>query len=299
MTLQKDFFGLFSGGLTLGYDQKRWRLAGSVSLDKGQLKSNVLSSQVQHNLWRSGANDVDLDVHLTTHYPIAVKSSMLQTQAHIATRVTGTIAQPKLAGVIDLQQGSFAFPYKPLYITSGKLFLHEHEPDDFAVELVAKNTLKKYTITMRVTGSLHYPKISFESSPSLPEENILMLLLSGSEEGPLYLAVPGILMMQLEGLLFGSDDTLSKAQQFFQKLLKPLKNVRIIPTLRDQEGKGLQGGIEIDINDRLRAKAHSNLSATEDTQFEVEYALSDDMSLKAVRDEKGSIGGEIEMKWKF
>ena len=108
-----------------------------------------------------------------------------------------------------------------------------------------------------------------------------------------------MVMMQLESLLFGTGEHSSKAQQFFTTLLKPLKNVRFVPTWSAQDGKGLQGAIEVDITDRLRAKAQNNLKLSEETKVEVEYSLSDDMTVKAIRDDTGSLGGELEMRWKF
>ena len=43
----------------------------------------------------------------------------------------------------------------------------------------------------------------------------------------------------------------------------------------------------------------NNFNLSEDTRFEVEYMLSDDISLKGGRDEHRDITGEVEMRWKF
>ena len=293
----KDFFGTLSGGVTATYAQNRWSCKGLVTLDKAQLQSNLLSSQVQKELLRStGASwtqEVDLDLCLETQLPVEVKTPFFQTQAHASVTVRGTVAQPLIGGSIELIQGSFAFPHKPLYIINGKLLLSSQQVDDPAIELTARNTINKYTVTMQVGGTLHQPKISFSSSPHLPEESIVRLLLTGAEDGPLYLAMPSIVMMHIESLLFGSDENLSKAQQFFKNLLK---HVKFIPTATD---KGMQGAIEVNFTDRLRAKAQNAFNLSDQTQLEVEYTVSDDMRIKAIRDEKGSLGGEVEMRWKF
>ena len=299
----KDLFGTLSGGITATLVQGIWRIAGTITVDKAHLDSNLLSSQVQHDLLSASqasyGKNIDLDLTLNTISPLQVKTAFLEAQARVVATLKGTATRPKTVGSIELEKGSFAFPYKPLYVTHGKLILSEHQPDDPMIELTAKNKIKKHTITMHVTGSIQRPKISFEAVPHLAEENILTLLLSGTEDGPFYLAMPNIVMMNIESLLFGSGENLTKAQQFFKTLLKPLKNVRILPVLSDQQGKRLQGAIEVDINDRLRAKAQNNLDLSDETQVEVEYALSDDVSVKAVRDETGSLGGELEMRWKF
>ena len=61
----------------------------------------------------------------------------------------------------------------------------------------------------------------------------------------------------------------------------------------------MRGAIEIDINDQLHGLIQKNFSQPEDMLFEVEYILSDDMTLRGIRDEHGDLGGEVEMRWKF
>ena len=83
-------------------------------------------------------------------------------------------------------------------------------------------------------------------------------------------------------------------------ILKPLQYIHFVPSFGDQSGRGgLRGKIEIDLNDRWRAMIQNNFNLSEDTRFEVEYMLSDDVSLKAGRDEHRDVTAEIEMRWKF
>jgi hypothetical protein len=306
---QKSFFGLLSGALTLTYEKNGPSFCkGLLTLEKSTLHSNLLSSQVQKDFvsgtvrsLSSYKKDIHLDVQLQTRNPLKVKTGFLDTKARIGASLKGTLFNPELSGLIELTEGTLAFPYKPLYITGGKIHLMPGQLDDPTIELQAKNKIRKYAVNLSVTGSLQQPKVSFESSPTLAEEQIITLLLSGSEEGSLYLVMPNMIMQNMENLLFGSAESASKVQRYLKSLLKPLKNVRIIPTLSDHtaEGKGVHGALEIDINDRLRAKVQNNLNLSEDTQVEVEYSVSDDVSIKATKDDKGTLGGEVEMRWKF
>jgi hypothetical protein len=76
--------------------------------------------------------------------------------------------------------------------------------------------------------------------------------------------------------------------------------VRIVPSFTDETGRGgLRAAIEIDVNDQLSAVIEKNFSLSEDVKFEIDYALSDDISLKGIQDERGDFGGEMEVKWKF
>ena len=61
----------------------------------------------------------------------------------------------------------------------------------------------------------------------------------------------------------------------------------------------MRGSIAIEVNERLRGLVQKNFSLPEDTRVEVEYSLSDDTIIRAVKDERGDAGGEIETRWKL
>lgn len=298
---QKELFGTISGGITLSYEAPRWRCAGLLMVENAHLRSNLLSSQVQKDLMRSTAPQeaaaLELDLRVQSRSPLKVKTSFLTTDAHIDLKITGKASNPEVEGAIELMHGSFEFPYKPLFVSQGKLTLAPNQPEGPIINLMAKNKIRGYTVTMQVTGTLAQPEVHFEASPQLSEEGIITLLLAGSDHGSLSAAMPRVLMQQIEDVIFGSDEKLTAAQQFLKGLLTPLKNVRLVKKGSTQDD--LQAVLEVDINDRLRAKAQNNLTLSDDTQLELEYMVSDDVTVKAVRDQEGSLGGEVEMRWKF
>jgi hypothetical protein len=168
------------------------------------------------------------------------------------------------------------------------------------IELVAKNKIKKYNVTMHIAGSLSNPHIMLESSPPLTEEQIIGLLLIGSQEESLNIVMPALVMQNVKNLVLGKNERSSTIERSFKKLLFPFKNIHLVPSFTDQTGRGgLRGAVEIDVNDRWRALVQKNFSLTEDTRFELEYLLSDDISVRGFRDERRDLGGEVEMRWKF
>ena len=180
------------------------------------------------------------------------------------------------------------------------MFFMPGNANDPIIELEAKNRLRKYSITLRIQGHLSQPNISFDSYPALSTEQIVALLLAGAEGESLNIVMPALIMQNLKGIVFGSEQTKSKVENSFASILKPLKNVRFVPKFTDQSGRGgIRGAVEIDINDRLHGLIEKNFSLSEDTRFEVEYLLADEVGIKAIKDERGDIGGEVEMRWKF
>ncbi|MEX0940239.1 MAG: translocation/assembly module TamB domain-containing protein [Candidatus Babeliales bacterium] len=306
LNLERELFAVLSGALLLcTNDANGLTCKGNISIDKSECKKNIFSIDAQQSitskLFRpvSGYN-ILCDIALTTHDPLHIKTFFLTTDVNVGLSIKNRINNPEILGSISLTSGILNFPYKPLYITRAHVYFLPHQLDDPAIELIAKGKIKKYHITLRITGSLKHPHIVFEATPPLTEEQIITLLLAGSEEGSFALAMPTMVMQNLQQLMFGSDQSLSKVESYFNAILSPLKHIRIVPSFVDQMGRGgFRGGIEIEVSERLRALIQKNFSLTEDTKFEVEYLLSDDITIRGIKDERSDLGGEVEMRWKF
>jgi hypothetical protein len=137
-----------------------------------------------------------------------------------------------------------------------------------------------------------------DSTPPLSEEQIMTLLLVGSQESSLNSMIPALIVQNLKNLIFTNNQS-TFLEKYFSPLLRPF-NISLIPSFADQTGRGgLRGMLEISIDDRWKAMIQKNFSLTEDTRVELEFLLSDDITLRGIRDERRDLGGEVEMRWKF
>lgn len=294
---EKDSCAEISGALLLtkrGDDQPMCK--GTITIDRGQSKKNIFSSPtLTPRLYNLGC-----DLVIKTREPFKIQTSFLKTEVILSVLLKNNVSDPHVSGTISLSSGSLKFPYRDLYITRGSLYFLPNQVDDPAIELIAKGTIKNYQITMIVGGSLKNPHISFESVPSLNEEQIITLLLAGSQEGSLALVMPTLAMQNVQALFFDPEQTSLKLEHYFKNILSPLKRIRIMPSFVDQTGRGgFRGAIEVDASDQLHALIQKNFSLPEDTKFELEYLLSDEVSVRGIKDERGDLGGEVEMRWKF
>jgi hypothetical protein len=305
---QKDLFAVVSGMLCVsGNPYENPAIKGHVFLEKSQLKANLFSKEFQKKLFASGAQTIGgtplhltCDIGIETKDPIRVKTAFLETNAKVALTLTCNDTQPNIAGSIALHSGFLAFPYKPLYITKGEITFLPGQLHDPLIALTAKSKIKKYNIGMQVLGSAKNHEVRLESSPPLTEEQILGLLLVGSQEESLGLIMPALVLNNIKNLIFDSEHSPFKLDSYFRQILAPLRHVHLVPSFSDQTGRGgLRGAIEVDIGDRWRGIIQKNFSLTEDTRLELEYLLSDDVSVRAFRDERQDLGGEIEVRWKF
>lgn len=288
------------------HDTNKHNLKGFIILEQTLCRYNLLSPDLINNF---GANksyyfkpspNLELDLNFLTQAPIKIKSEFLDTCASAQIRISGQLINPKIIGQIKINNGKINFPYKPLHITNGQICFTGTSPDQATLDLTAKNNIKRHNITMQLSGPISNPQINLQSSPSLTSETIGALLLLGTDNSSLNMIMPAIVMQNLNHIVFGSIYDEEKTNHLIKKLFKPLDHVKFVPSFSDETGRGgLKGAIEIDVNDRLHALIQKNFSLTEDTKLEIDYAISDDVSIRAIKDERGDLGSELEIRFKI
>ena len=305
LTIKKDVFVSLSGNVLLTHTAPGIpRIEGHIIIDRSQIKENIFSLDFQKNFVKNNAKiaipNCMLDCTIETKDALRIKTELLEMSAHGALHLTQTLLQPALSGAIICNEGTLQFPYKPLYMSKATLALNAASIEDSAIELVARNKIKNYEVMLTITGTLKDHHISLTASPALTENQIVSLLFVGSQEESLNAVVPALVMENLKTVLFESEHSPLKLTGSFKQLLTPLKKIHLVPRFTDQTGRGgLRGAIEIEVNDRVRALIQKNFSLTEDTRFELEYLLSDDISVRGIRDERRDVNAEVEMRWKF
>jgi hypothetical protein len=304
--IKKDLFAIVSGNILFSHNEKKGAyMKGNIIIDRGQLKENIFSRAIQKRLFEStpfvfstATIPILCDLSIETKSPIKVDTAFLQTNAKVNLKIQNNIMEPLISGVIALQSGSLNFPYKPLLISKGFLTFSPEPLLDPTVELIARNKVKNYDISLQIAGSLLNHHIMLDSTPPLSEEQIIGLLLVGSQESSLNSMIPALIVQNLKNLIFSHNQS-TFLEKYFAPLLRPF-HINLVPSFADQTGRGgLRGMLEVSINDRWRAMIQKNFSLTEDTRVELEFSLSDDISLRGIRDERRDLGGEVELRWKF
>lgn len=310
--VKKDLFAMVSGHGVLSKKEGEASLMGRITIDRAQVKDTLFSFDASKTLFEKGFtntplhraahdslwSETGLAMTVETKDVVHIDTPLVQADAHAHLTVAGTIADPTLAGDIVIDAGAITLPYKPLLITKGNIHFEPESTSNPFIELRAKNKIKKHLVTLYAYGFIADHQIVLDASPPLTEEQIIALLLVGSPEESLNVMMPTFIMHNLKMALWGSG-SLSFLDNYLKKRRIPF-SINLIPSFTDQTGRGgLRGGIEVTVNDRWRALIQKNFSLSEDTRFELEYLFSDDVGVRAVRDERRDIGGEVEMRWKF
>ncbi|MBP9765447.1 translocation/assembly module TamB domain-containing protein [Candidatus Babeliales bacterium] len=310
MSVYKGVYGLASGRILMTKHDKDvpTHVEGKLFLHKVEVKENILSTQFHEivaqfaessstSLW---PEDVTFDIGVMVHDGLQVSTSFMSARAMVELMVQGCLKQPKISGSINIVEGQLHFPYKSLSIVQGKVLLLPEQLLDPVIQLTAKGKIKRYLVTLQAHGTALAPHIQFESQPYLDENQILSLLMLGVEDQSLSLMVPAFLTQKFQEIMFGPALSTSKLKAVFDGLWKTMKYVRFLPQFTNQADRGgLRGIFEIDASEDLHGKIDTNFEKIEDTKFDVDYDVTDDVTLRLQKDGPSTYGGEVEFRWKF
>jgi hypothetical protein len=306
---QSNMYALIAADLLATYSQgKQPQVDGFILLDKLHMKSNPFSSSTGQDLVAAtltqlayASADPRIDLQVSTYSPARFSTDSVTATARFAAQVIGKLSQPQICGELQVLGGKIMTPSEPLTISSGHIYFTPTTYEDPAVSLSAYTAIKHYFIEIGVQGSVSAPIIRFGSTPSLSQEQIISLILGGDEESSFAITAPSVIGTTLQSLIFGAQPEASGLiERSLSKIFHPFEAVRITPSLTDQTGRGgVRGALAIKVKDRLSGRVTKNFTLPEDARIEVNYALSDDTSIRGIKDERGNLGAEVEMRWKL
>lgn len=313
INMKRDFYSFVYGNLLIQQHlEKPLNVSGTLVLNKTLVRGDVFSdtetnqsSPLDQFQELGNNNEFDFSIRLVNEKPIIIKTPTIEALAHVDLQATynqhpTTTQLPQVTGTINLDAGHLKFLENNLKIEYGKIQFLTRQLNDPVIDLIAKNRINKYIVTLQVTGSLQKPTVILESTPELGEEQILGLLFTGSENATLQADLPVMIMQNLNTLLLGHRKPYDKTSLILDTLSKPLKYVQVSPDFTDQSGRSsVRALVSIPLNKQLKAQFQKNLTFDEDLGVEIDYLLSDDINLKLVKDQRGEIGSEVEVRLKF
>ncbi|MFT8417902.1 MAG: translocation/assembly module TamB domain-containing protein [Acetobacter sp.] len=127
---------------------------------------------------------IGLDLKLVSPGKFFVRGHGLDAEMAGRLNVTGTTQAPVIAGGFDLKRGNFDLAGISLNFTKGRVGFngsgvgHKLDP---TLDFEADRAVEGQTAMLKVGGYASAPKISFDSIPSLPQDQVLAMLLFGTD----------------------------------------------------------------------------------------------------------------------
>jgi hypothetical protein len=120
-----------------------------------------------------------LDIKITTVEPFRIRNNIVRGTLRPELFLKGTGELPFLVGTIYIDPSRILLPSGRLQVQSGLIRFLESDPDRPQLDLLANSKVQGYDINVVTQGPLDDPAITLSSSPALPNDDLLLLLLTG------------------------------------------------------------------------------------------------------------------------
>ena len=120
-----------------------------------------------------------LDIHLRADNQIFVSGMGLESEWRTNMHVTGTTSHPQVVGRLEVVRGSYSFAGRRLTLSDASTVTFNGPLTTPELNITATTTVQDVDVGLSITGSAQKPQISFTSTPSLPQDEILSRLLFG------------------------------------------------------------------------------------------------------------------------
>jgi len=111
---------------------------------------------------------------------LAVSGMGLNSEWRMDLDIKGNVENPQLLGRADLVRGTYDFAGRRFDLQNGTLRFTGDVPANPTLDITAQADVQDLTATIHIGGTSTAPEISFTSTPSLPQDELLSRLLFGS-----------------------------------------------------------------------------------------------------------------------
>ena len=120
------------------------------------------------------------DLRVTTLEPIEVRTNVLRADARVDLALGGTGAGLLPEGSVFLADGSVKLPSGTMDLVAGRLLFTRGSPFFPELQVQGESRLLGYDVSMRVLGDIAEPRVELSSIPSLPPDQLLLLVVTGT-----------------------------------------------------------------------------------------------------------------------
>ncbi|MDG2533076.1 translocation/assembly module TamB domain-containing protein [Sphingomonas sp. HITSZ_GF] len=143
-------------------------------------KSDVEAAEQTPGRVLRAFGDFDLNLRIDADNRLFVTGMGLESEWRSRITVRGTTLSPDVRGNLEIVRGTYSFASRRFTITRGTIRFQGAEISNPTVDIEGNTTAEGVTAILDVTGTAQQPQITFSSSPSLPQEEVLSRLFFGT-----------------------------------------------------------------------------------------------------------------------
>lgn len=122
---------------------------------------------------------LSLDVNISAPNRLFIAGRGLESEWKANVGIKGKVTEPRLRGKVEVVKGTFDFAGRTFDITKGNVIFDGGKEIDPRLDIVATRDDDDVSLGVAVRGPSSDPKITLQSTPSMPQEDVLALILFG------------------------------------------------------------------------------------------------------------------------
>ncbi len=239
-----------------------------------------------------------LNIFIKRRNPFQVDNNLANLNINPDLRIVGTINQPVIRGRTSIESGTISYKRTTFNVEKGIIdFINPYEPEPY-FDIVSTNNVRKWIITLKVSGTPGNLRVSLSSEPPEEDMDILSLLVLGRTTRELIKREGGTarsteqMMAEIIASTFGED-------------IKAFTGLDIIDVgTGDQESPEDSERVQVTLgkklSERLTVKYAIDTKAGEMVRRAIsEYKFLENIILSTFQDSKGVLGGEVQLRLEF
>jgi translocation and assembly module TamB len=243
------------------------------------------------------ASNVRLDIHVASAPAVSVESHDLTAVASIDLNLRGTILDPVAFGSVHIQTGQAILRQASYRLSRGDIIMANPLRTEPVLDLEARTRIQRYDLILRITGPADHPNISYRSDPPLSTPSILALLAFGYTSEDQLIAASGRSNLSAQGANALLSQALSTQTSSRITRLFGLSRIGIDPN------PSSLGGARVTVEEQLRRDFTityvNTTGGIQERIIQLEWNVTDNISLLGVRDQNGVYGLELDFRHRF
>jgi len=307
-TVSKDFIVNFGGNLLYKGTLDKQNIIGDIKINRARYKEMIewrswlLAAKAKEipKSEVSGFERAELNIRISGGDNIVVDNNIARAPVRIRGDMIlkGSITNPVLFGRLESTEGYVYFRNNEFRIIYASVDFVDPNRIMPIFNFTAETSAKGYDIRLTLEGQIDHFTLALSSDPHLEEVDILALLTVGQV---------GKQLKGLEGGVGAGEATsflTGKVQDVLEERLRSITGLdrfQVEPSVSSITGT-VSPRVTVSkrlIGEKLYVTYTNLFGSTEEQVIKLEYLLGKNTSLIGLRDEKGSIGGDIKFRFEF
>lgn len=296
LPLRRGFNATADLGVAVRGSLDRQFITGTVNLRRAEYTENIeltdfLDRRRQSTITEGASGEgggltsnVQLDLRVEGRDSLIVRNNLADMVGSVMLQVRGSIDEPIISGRISATRGTINFIRNQRFeLTRAFIDLPPRQEIDPVLNVQAESEIKGYRTIVQLTGPLSQPTATVRSEPSLPQADVVSLILTGNlasnDQGQSALTQTGV--GTAASLL--TETLVSQPVQRATDRLFGLNRFEIDPLIAGRGGSSPTARLTVgrQINRDLSVTYSTNVTSDPNQVLALEYRVSDRISFVA------------------